>query len=135
MTASQRRTWPSFVLLVPLVLLGLVAFRFLNPILKGALPKCLFFDATGLHCPGCGGTRAAEALVHFQVFDAIRQHAWFVAAVLVGLPVLFWMALKVRNPKLGGPRYHDRWLWFSLISLLVYVVVRNLPGMSWMAPH
>ncbi|MEN8693627.1 MAG: DUF2752 domain-containing protein [Akkermansiaceae bacterium] len=135
MSAREETGWPRFTLVVPLILLGLVVFRFILPFLKGALPECLFFRASGLYCPGCGGTRSAEALVHFQLGEAIRQHAWFVGVVFIGLPVLFWMALKERNPELRGPRYRDGWLWFCLISLLVYAVLRNVPAMSWMAPN
>lgn len=134
MPSNKQGGWPRLILVPPLLIFGLVIFRFLLPFLKGALPQCPFFTFTGFHCPGCGGTRSAEALVHFEIAEALRQHAWFVGAVMIGLPVLFWMALKERKPALPGPKYHDRWLWFCLFSLLIYAVLRNLPGMVWMAP-
>lgn len=126
---------PPFILIVPLGVLALVLFRFFFPGMQGVLPQCPFYAATGLHCPGCGGTRSAEALVHFNLGLAMRQHAWFVGVVLVGLPFLSWMALKEKYVSIPGPLYHDRWLWFCFWSLLVFAILRNLPGMEWMAPY
>lgn len=135
MAVSEKRSWPFFVLIIPLFLVGLVLFRFFLSSVKEVLPECLFFRLTGLHCPGCGGTRSAEALVHFNLGEAIRQHAWFTGTVLLGLPVLLWMALTEKNKSLSGPCFSNYWLWFCLVSLIVYTITRNLPGMEWLAPR
>ena len=44
---------------------GAVVF-FFNPSTHGFYPVCLFHKLTGWNCPGCGGTRAAYALLHGQ---------------------------------------------------------------------
>lgn len=46
-------------------------------------PKCLFKQATGLDCPGCGSARAFHALLNGRIADA-----WAVnPAVFVGVPL------------------------------------------------
>ncbi|MBN1336410.1 MAG: DUF2752 domain-containing protein [Deltaproteobacteria bacterium] len=35
---------------------------------------CLFYNLTGLHCPGCGLTRSFVFMGHGQVLDAFRIH-------------------------------------------------------------
>lgn len=135
MSDQKSAKLPDYVLLVPLILIGLTAFRFLIPFVSGEFPKCPIFKFTGLHCPGCGGTRSALALVHLRIGEAFQQHAWFATAVVIGLPLLLWMGAKVKWPRIPGPRYHDRWLWAGLASLLIYGVLRNLEAFSWMAPR
>lgn len=135
MSDQKSVKWPDYVLLVPLILIGLTAFRFLLPLVSGEFPKCPIYKFTGLHCPGCGGTRSALALVHFRIGEAFQQHAWFTVAVLLGLPLLLWMGAKVKWPSIPGPRYHDWWLWAGLTFLLAYGVLRNIELFSWMAPR
>ena len=45
---------------------GAVVF-FFNPSTHGFYPVCLFHALTGWNCPGCGGTRAAYALLHGNI--------------------------------------------------------------------
>lgn len=46
----------------------------------GFYPRCPFFEATGLLCPGCGGTRALAALMRGDLIAA-----WHLNALLVTL--------------------------------------------------
>ena len=134
MGSRSRGKWPRYVLVVPLLLIVLLVFRFVYPSLGSSLPSCPIFSLTGFHCPGCGGTRAADALVHFRWSDALGNHAWFVLAVIIGLPVMFWMALKEKYPSIPGPRFHDNWLWFFLVSLLIFAILRTIEPFQWLAP-
>ena len=38
-----------------------------NPYESGAFPSCIFYQATGWYCPGCGGLRATHELLHGDV--------------------------------------------------------------------
>lgn len=134
MPTKSCPSWPRYVLVVPVLLLVLLVFRLLYSNWSGSLPSCPILSLTGKHCPGCGGTRAADALVHFRISEALSYHAWFVLVILIGLPVLFWMAAKERYPRFFGPRFHVNWLWFCLFSLLLFGVLRNIESFHWLAP-
>jgi hypothetical protein len=134
MLTEDKPGWPRFVLVVPLTILLLVVFRFIYPSLAGSMPSCPLLSLTGFQCPGCGGTRAADALVHFRWIDALGNHAWFVLVVLIGLPLIFWMALKEKYPTFPGPQFHQNWLWFCLVSLIIFAVLRSMESFQWLAP-
>ena len=126
--------WPRFVLVIPVLLVALLVFRILHPIWGSQLPSCPILLLTKQHCPGCGGTRAADALVHFQFTKALGFHVWFTLMILIGLPLLFWMAAKEKYPRIVGPRFHAGWLWFSFVSLILFGILRNMEAFSWLAP-
>ncbi|MCQ2366507.1 MAG: DUF2752 domain-containing protein [Akkermansia sp.] len=46
-------------------------------------PGCIFRRLTGLSCPGCGGTRAARALLAGDVWAACRLNFFLVPSVLM----------------------------------------------------
>ena len=50
-------------------------------------PPCPIKQLLGLECPGCGATRAAAALLHGHLREALRQNALFVC-------VIPWMAFS-----------------------------------------
>jgi hypothetical protein len=102
------------------------------------LPKCQLHELTGLNCPGCGGTRAVNALMHGDLLQAAAYNLYFVLA----LPFLLWWGgyglwATAVGKKFGPPRYRP-WLWSLVwISLAAFAILRNLPvsPFDWMAPH
>jgi len=85
-------------------------------------PRCAFKTMTGLDCPGCGGTRAAHALLHGRVGDAFRLN-----------PLLFVLGgvVLVASPKLvrgQQPEFVARpWFgWSALVVLVGWWIVRNV---------
>ena len=44
---------------------------------------CMFNKLTGLCCPGCGGTRAARALLHGEILKSIYDYPPLIFAVVV----------------------------------------------------
>jgi hypothetical protein len=94
------------------------------------LPRCAFHVVTGLHCPGCGNTRATHALLHGDVAGALRQNALFV----IGLPFLVYWAGRSWLAWIYPDRVRAlpfRWRYsYSLILIglvVVFWIVRNLP--------
>lgn len=95
---------------------------------------CVFQKITGLACPGCGVTHFCMRLLQLDFFGAVRENL----ALAVLLPI--WMgALLIRVI------WHPRWLqknsrgekillWGSIAVLLVFGVMRNLPGMEFLLP-
>ncbi len=101
------------------VLAGAAAVVFLlDPAASHIYPPCPVNYLTGLYCPGCGSLRALHALAHLDLRQALDMNPLLV----VSIPILALMTAR--------PRWFQRpWVaWFSLILLLLYCVLRNLPG-------
>lgn len=103
------------------------------------LPRCLLNDATGLYCPGCGNTRAAHALMHGDLMEALRQNAY----TIIALPFLAIAACRSWWAwVMPGPIQESKWRWkqsYTLIavwSLAAFTLLRNLPWepFRWLAP-
>jgi hypothetical protein len=103
------------------------------PSTTGWYPPCIFHELTGLHCPGCGATRAAYALLHGHVVEALHQNALLVIAapflaVIISRAVWRWIE---GAPSM--PVHEDPSRWIARLSLLVapivilFGILRNLP--------
>jgi len=107
---------------------------FLNPSAHAFYPVCQFHRLTGLNCPGCGGTRAAYALLHGNFVTAFRDNALFVA----GLPLVAaragWLALNRWRGRSPGPFFPTRFLLPLLVVIGVFGVLRNLPAFAFLSP-
>ncbi len=102
-------------------------------------PKCMMYQATGLHCPGCGTGRSAHAALNGRLAQAFAFNPF--AVVL--LPVVAGVVLyRLGRWALGRPAGNDlwidgRWIWLLAVALLVFTVLRNIPvePLTLLAPH
>lgn len=115
------------------VLAGAVLiFRF-DPRTAAFFPRCPLHAVTGLHCPGCGSTRALHSLLHGDLLGALKMNAFLVFS----LPLLG--ALVVAEAcRVDTSRCIPAWMprtFFALVFL--YTIARNLPWppFSLLAPH
>ncbi len=104
-----------------------------------AFPRCMFHVATGLHCPGCGSTRAVHALLHADVGAAFGWNALLVLLLPVLIPALLleltaWLLPGRAVPRLRPGRFGG---WILLGAVFAFWVLRNLPGPvgAALAPH
>ena len=113
---------------------GIWVLRSFDPNMAGSwFPSCLFHDLTGLYCPGCGITRALHALVHFDLSRAFAMNAFFVMSLpLLGVMALQGVTQRALLPGVARRIVFDGRTWIG--ALLVFGVVRNLPGFEWLAP-
>lgn len=89
---------------------------------------CLFHQLTGLHCPGCGGTRAVRCLIQADFLGAVRQNAWIVLLVvpwlgLLGMSKVFPKSVATKKWE-SGLKILTR---LTAFSAVVFFVVRNIP--------
>jgi hypothetical protein len=116
-------------------LAGLVLLHGVDPNQPGHYPPCPTYALTGWYCPGCGALRA----LHFLTVGNLDA-AWSMNPVAVlALPYLAvsWL-LWARRTATGRPRAFlaPAWLVLSIgIGLVVYGVLRNVPGLEVLAPH
>ena len=93
------------------------------------LPACTFHRLTGLHCAGCGMTRAVHAALHGRVGEAFRYNP----LGMILLPsALVWFVLKVpgwlrKGPPETPPRPAGRWPWWVIGLIVAFWILRNLP--------
>lgn len=106
--------------------LGALYYLWLN--LTGIGIPCPFKSVTGFLCPGCGVTKMSEAALRFNFKEAFLCNG----AVLCLLPLLtaVYGVETVRYVRSGDAsfcRASSVIVWVSLIILLIFGIVRNLP--------
>lgn len=128
-SATRRSPRLLAALLIAVPVLALLYYH--RPSGQFFFPRCSFFEATGLLCPGCGGLRASHDLLHLQWTSALRNNALLV----LGPPALLawvWARRSTRKPAVPGVR--EVWIAFALV--LAFTVARNLPWpvAAWISP-
>lgn len=105
----------------------LAAYRFLCVWLPFLAMPCMLRTVTGYFCPGCGGTRAALALLRLQLWRSFCYHPLVPYAAAVYL----WFMISHTVEKLSGHRlrigmkWNPVWLWAALVILTLNVVVKD----------
>jgi hypothetical protein len=128
---APRLWWAS----AGLVATGAIAYLLTHdPYRPGSYPACVLLGTTGFYCPACGGTRASYDLLHGDVGAAFARHPLVPPLFLV---VVIWLAWRM----VCGPRSTARhralpaWVPVALgVAVLVFGVVRNVPGWAWLSP-
>lgn len=132
-------TRPSLGLFVGAILAfaGIAAaavLYFFDPAKNHFYPVCQFHQITGLYCPGCGATRASYQLLHGNFLAALHDNALLIvslAALAVRGPWVLKRKMDCRPVRYFIPLGA---LWVFLGVALVFVVLRNLPEFSFLAP-
>lgn len=90
------------------------------------LPKCMFHQATGLYCPGCGATRALSALLHGDLKSSLHNNA-----LLIPLSVTIIILLAKPQISLKRP------VAIAIVAVVLgFVILRNIPfePFTYLAP-
>lgn len=131
----KGRATVSVILIVACVLLVTVAR--VDPATSRRFPRCPFHELSGLHCPGCGSTRAIHEGLNGRLSRALSSNVllvlafpWFLYEFVSGCRfVATGSGLRpVRLRSAAG------WAIVGLIGL--FGIVRNLPlaPFQWLAP-
>lgn len=126
--AQKRLRWA----LVGLLGLFLAVFAIipLGAAGAGPLPFCGFRSLSGLPCPLCGGTRAAQATLHGDLSRALYLNplAVPVIATLLLIPLIAAAELLYGRPLADWPALSRRWAPWSPVILLLILLL-------WWPPH
>lgn len=100
------------------------------------LPPCHFYNFTGLHCTGCGMTRATRALLHGDLLSALRMNllgTLLLPVLGVGLAAetLAWV---LQRPSLTF-KLPGKWPAYLASLIVAFTILRNLPGFDFLAPY
>src|SRR5262245_22215211 len=108
------------------VVAGAVMLYQVDPSTTRFLPKCPVHLLTGLHCPGCGSTRAIHCLLHGDVAGAIAKNALLVLM----LPLGFAYAWRTtRSPAFDwSTAIPASWICWFVLLLIAFTLARNVPA-------
>lgn len=119
--------------ILALTVFAAVLFQVLHLSLKDIVPGCLLYRLTGLYCPGCGGTRALQALLQGHPLQSFLYHpAIDYMAVVCGWFMVSQTLERAAKGRIRiGMKYHDHYLWILLVILVLHCVVRNALKLLW----
>ncbi|HRW17640.1 MAG TPA: DUF2752 domain-containing protein [Dermatophilaceae bacterium] len=96
-------------------------------------PPCPFLTLTGLWCPGCGSARALHALLHLDLGTALARNP--LAVVVYGYVLVAFLAWTRRRVTGAPRRLAAPWVTRTvLVGVVLFWILRNLPGMTWLSP-
>jgi hypothetical protein len=117
------RNWLLFNLLLLLLAAGIALYLFL--LREAGLPfRCLFTATSHLYCPGCGCTRAVEALLRLDIVTSLTANP---LALLLLLLLLYYEVTLTRSLKKDSRVHVSKWpaILFAY-ALPAYFLLRNL---------
>lgn len=124
MVAAKGKT-VGLILIAIAALLAIFIYATFDPETT-PFPKCPFFWATGLKCPGCGSQRALHQLLHLHVGAAFRYNACLVTFIPILLFLFSAEALRDKAPKLYQASRHPALGWSLLAIILLWWIFRNI---------
>jgi hypothetical protein len=134
-SASIRCRPRCWLLPGSVAVLGAAVLFWFDPSRYAFYPACQFHRVTGWLCPGCGSLRALHQFLHGHLVTAFRYNPMLITL----LPLLAWQGARyLRQKGSGEPAaafvVRPRWLWVLLGIGLTFGILRNVPGIPFLAP-
>lgn len=99
-----------------------------------AIP-CIFRRITGFYCPGCGVTRMCINIIKLDFYSAFRSNS-AIFVIIPFLAVIF--AVRTYSVLKYGIAKQKIWMTVieitSIIILIIFGILRNIPVFSFLAP-
>lgn len=109
-----------------LALMGWYVWATLH-IIPEEIAGCVMLRATGLYCPGCGGTRSVVALLRGNLVQSVLYHpAVIYGVVLFLLYFISQTLMRLSKGKVKGLSMKPIYLYILLGIILVNFIIRNV---------
>ena len=95
---------------------------------------CLFQRITKLACPGCGITHFLVRLLHFDIPGAVQENVAVAGLILLWGPLLFIRVIWHTKWLQKNGRFERILAYICVVLLLLFGILRNLPGMEFLLP-
>ena len=96
-------------------------------------PKCPWKTNFNVECAGCGATRMVESLINLDFYQAFRFNplifCLLIIFIIYGIYVLICKIINKNYYKMQG----RDWL-ILLIIVILFMVLRNIPGLEYLKP-
>ena len=95
------------------------------------MSECGVRKLTGLHCPGCGGTRCAKSILNLRWADAMGYNSMLMTGFLVFIAGSAYLIIRMTllgkpAPKL--PNIRPCWIGFVIGAIIIFTILRNIPA-------
>lgn len=95
--------------------------------------KCPYRELLHIFCAGCGTTRMIRSLLKLQIYQAFRYNSlMFILGIISGIYVIYISILYIKGKKIPIP--NNKVLISIGIILVIYMILRNIPTFSFLAP-
>ena len=99
---------------------------------KFEMPPCVLNTYLQIYCPGCGGTRAVDALLHGHILESVWLHPFVLYTVIIFGGFLFTQSLERLGVKqIKGWKFHDWYLYGVIVILICNFLIKNLLRWIW----
>lgn len=124
----EDELYPVGLILLPFAAIAIPLARFILAGMDLTRSGCLFQLLFGMYCPGCGGTRALNALLHGEVFRSIWYHP--LVPYGAGLYLAFMITWTVAKLHLFGIRkglkFREEYMYAMLVIVAVNFIIKNV---------
>ncbi len=87
---------------------------------------CIWDVVFGIYCPGCGGTRAIEALLNGKLLTSLWYHpAVGYSIAIYGIFMASQLLALISKGRFRGIRFHNWYLYVVLIIIVVNCLAKN----------
>lgn len=114
----ERERYRKFLFII-LFVLGLIVLTYVynSEPENGPILPCLFNRLTGYKCPGCGMTRAANAIMHRDIRAAYGYNKLL---FITPIGLMVYIFFRIFN------RETDKLLWLYILIIILYGIIRNI---------
>lgn len=124
MSYDRKIFWLG-LLLAFMCVIGCIVYPHISEL--AGMGGCRFKEATGLYCPGCGGTRAVRALLSGHIIKAFIYHPFvpyclFMWIIYEGSHVLEMLHV----PKIKGMKFREAYVYIGIGIIFANWIIKNI---------
>jgi hypothetical protein len=87
---------------------------------------CIWDRFFGIYCPGCGGTRAVEALLNGDIIASLQYHPIVLYSSFIYIFYMFGNILhRISGMRIFKVPFHSRYLYIALFIIIANCLIRN----------
>jgi hypothetical protein len=93
---------------------------------------CVFYEITGLYCPGCGITRLCISLFEVDIYQAFRYNP----IIFIDVPIIFILFVLniLFKDKKSIKKITNILIIILAVITVIFGVLRNIPAFGFLAP-
>ena len=111
---------------IPIIVFSMILiYHGFESFIFATMPPCRLYYFFGLMCPGCGGTRSVEALLHGDIFTSLRLNPFVIFTSLLGMAFYTELVAGIFNRKIKIVPRSMVFLWAMIGLFSIFYVVRN----------